>query len=98
MLELHGRDVLAARCLEQRLLAVGDLEEPVLVDLADVAGREPAALEEDLLRLLLALVVALGDVRRAREDLAVRRDLELDAGDRAADADRPVRERARRAL
>ena len=36
------RDVLAARGDDQVLLAVGDLEEPVRVEQADVAGVEPA--------------------------------------------------------
>ena len=36
------RDVLAARGLDQVLLAVGDAQEAVGVELADVAGAEPA--------------------------------------------------------
>ena len=36
------RDELAARCLEQLFLAVGDVEKSIGVEVADVAGAEPA--------------------------------------------------------
>src|SRR5438045_8010375 len=46
VLEILRRDVLAAGRDDQVLLAIGDLEEAVLVELADVAGAEPAVLRE----------------------------------------------------
>ena len=42
VLEVGGRDVLAARGDDDVLLAAGDVEEAVLVDAADVAGVQPA--------------------------------------------------------
>src|SRR4029078_5756489 len=48
VLEVLRGDVLAAGCDEDVLLAVGDRDEPVLVDLGDVAGTEPAVLAEHL--------------------------------------------------
>jgi hypothetical protein len=41
-LDLRRRDVLAVGGLEEVLLAVRELEEAALVDLADVAGVQPA--------------------------------------------------------
>ena len=46
VLEVLRRDVLAAGGDDDVLLAVGDLQEAVRVDLADVAGAEPAVVGE----------------------------------------------------
>src|SRR5665647_564205 len=81
VLDRLGGDVLAAGRDQDVLLPVGDDEEALLVDVADVAGLEPAVLE-GLAGLLLLLVIALHDVRPLGQDLAVRGDLDLDAGDR----------------
>src|SRR5262249_47680583 len=63
--------------------SIRDEEEAVAVDGADVAGVEPAVGAEDLVGGLGLLEVAeRRDVRPARQDLAVRCDLELDAGQR----------------
>jgi hypothetical protein len=43
VLEVLRRDVLPARGDEDVLLAVGDREEAVLVEVADVAGAQPAS-------------------------------------------------------
>src|SRR5206468_60059 len=76
VLDLRGRDVLAARGDDDVLHAVGDLHEAARVDAADVAGvRPPVA---DALRRLLGLaVVAEEDVRAPEEDLALGRDAHL---------------------
>src|SRR4051794_6844243 len=60
-LEVRRRDVLAARGDDDVLLAAGDREVAVGVDLPDVAGVEPAVLQR-LPGRLLVLVVALEDV------------------------------------
>ena len=78
------RDLLSAGRHQQILLAIGDRQVAVGVDRADVAGVKPAVLE-DLGRGLRLVVVAAHDVRAAREDLAVGRDLQLDVGQPAAD-------------
>ena len=57
---------------------------PCRVELADVAGVEPAVLERRA-RLLGRVVIAGRDVLAAHEDLAVVGDAHLDAGDRLAD-------------
>ena len=64
VLEHSGRDVLAAGGDDQFLLAAGDPHEPVAVDLADVAGVEPAVGVERLVRRVLVPPVAGEDHRR----------------------------------
>src|SRR5207302_11155234 len=59
----------------------GDLEEAVLVDLADVAGVEPAVGIDGLLRGVIVVPIPLHDVRAATQNLAIFRDLHFDAGD-----------------
>src|SRR5204862_63633 len=70
VLEILRRDVLAAGRDDQVLLAIGDLEEAVLVELADVAGAEPAILGERGRGRLGILEVALEDRVAADDDLA----------------------------
>ncbi len=55
------------------------------VELADVAGVKPAVGVDHFRRRLGLLPVALHQVRPAREDFAVVRDAQLDAGQRDAD-------------
>ena len=83
-LEVRRGDVLAARGDDDVLLAAGDRQVAVVVELADVAGVQPAV-DERLPRRLLVLVVALEDVRAPDQDLAVVGDLDLAARERAAD-------------
>ena len=91
VLDRLRRDVLAARGDDDVLLAIGDADEAVLDD-ADVAGLEPALGVDRVARRVGLVVVALHDVRAARQDLAVLRDLHLDAVDRLSDrADAEVR-------
>ena len=66
------------------LFAAGDLDEAVGVDLADVAGVQPAV-DDRLAGRLLVLVVPLEDVGALDEDLAVVGDLHLAAGEGFAD-------------
>src|SRR5947209_5826661 len=70
--DLRG-DVLAARSLEQLLLAVGDAQVALRVERAHIAGLEPAVGGEGRGRLLRLVVVAEHDVRAARLYLAVGR-------------------------
>ena len=77
-LEVRRRDVLAAGGDDDVLLAAGDREIAVFVELADVAGVKPAV-DDRLPGGLLVLVVALEDVRALDEDLAVVGDLDLAA-------------------
>jgi hypothetical protein len=85
VLDVHGfeclhRDVLAVSVLGERLRTADDLERAVGLKLTDVAGREESIFQKRLLRLVLLLVVALGDGGSANEDLAARGrvgDLEL---------------------
>ena len=88
VLEVGRGDVLAAGGDDDVLLAAGDLDEAVGVDLADVAGVEPAV-DDRLPGRLLVLVVALEDVRALDQDLAVVGDLDLAAGEGFADRARP---------
>src|SRR4051794_20865472 len=71
LLDVRRRDVLARRGDDDLLRPTGDDEVALLVDLAEVAGVEPAVVVEDLLRLVLEAVVALEDVRAPHEDLAL---------------------------
>ena len=103
VLEVLRGDVLAAGRDDDVLLAVGDLDEAVVVDLGDVARVEPAVGVEHLGRRGGILVVAAEDRVAADQELAVLGDSELEAGQRGAD--RPeapalgrVRRRGRRAL
>src|SRR6266540_2391081 len=70
-------------------LPIGDREEAVRVDLADVAGVEPAFRVDRLRRRLRLAEVALHHVRAAGQDLAVIRDSDLDVGKGAADGPQP---------
>src|SRR2546430_17267036 len=83
ILEVGRRDVLAAGGDDDVLLAPGDVEEAVLVHAAEGAGVEPAV-DEGLARRIGGLVVAAEDVVAAKEDLAVLRDLHLNALERLA--------------
>jgi hypothetical protein len=74
-------DVLAAGGDEDVLDPVGDAEESLRVDLADVAGVEPPLLVDHLARRLVLVPVPLHDLRPAGEDLAVGVDAQLGAGD-----------------
>ena len=97
----HGRgDVLAAGGDDEFLLAPGDPQEAVSVELTDVATVEPAVRLEDLLGRLLVLPVPLEDLATLEHDLAVVGDADRSAGHRPshrADADRVGQvDRARR--
>ena len=91
-LDFGGGDILAAGD-DHVLLAVGEIEEAVVVEIADVAAAEPVA-EERGCGLLGIFPVAARDLRAAQADLAVLAgreavarivaDLDLDMGDRAA--------------
>ena len=70
-LEVGGLIVLAAGGDDQLLLAVDDAEVAVVVDLADVAGVQPAVLVERLGGLLRVVEVALEDVAAPADHLAV---------------------------
>src|SRR5581483_1167153 len=85
VLEVLRGDVLAAGGDDQVLLAVGDPEEAVRVDLADVARAEPAVLGERRGGRLRILVVPGEDGVAADEDLAVLGEPDLAALDGAAD-------------
>ena len=80
------RDQLAAGGLEQFLLAVGDVEESVVVEVADIAGAEPAFGVEALCVGVGLLPVADKDGRTADEQFAIFGELELDVGQRLADS------------
>src|SRR5450759_4269525 len=82
-LELLGRHVLAARGLDQVLLAVGDLQEAIAVHLADVPGSNPTVVQH-LGRRDRVVVVAQHVARAVHQDLAVLGELELDPGERLA--------------
>ena len=94
-LELLRGDVLAPRGLDEVLLAVRDLEEAVRVELADVTGADPPVVQH--LRGRDRVVVIAEHVAGAvDQDLAVLRQLQLDARERLADGEEAVlRERVR---
>ena len=77
VLDRRRRHVLAVGVDDQLLLAVGDAQEALGVDLADVAGVEPPLGVDHLRGLLLLVPVALHDVGPLGEDLAVVGDLDL---------------------
>ena len=83
-------DVLAHRGLEERLLAIRNLQEAIGVDLADVAGVDPPV-PQRLGRLRRFLVVPQHVARALDEDLAVVGNLHLDARERLADCEEAVR-------
>src|SRR5438876_1126271 len=71
------RHVLSARGLEQVLLAIGDLQVAVLVELADIAGLEPA-IHQVLVSRPGILVVTGKDIAAFHQDLPIVRDPNLD--------------------
>ena len=80
VLEILRRDVLPACGDEDVLQAVGDREETVLVEAADVARAQPAVLRKDLAGRLLFLEVPAEDGVALDQHLAVVRHTQLDAG------------------
>src|SRR6266850_2398961 len=74
-------DEFARGGFQQVFLAIGDVEIVVLVQVADVAGAEPAVFAEHFGGCFRFLVVALHDARTFDENLAVFRDANLDVGD-----------------
>ena len=83
-LDVGGRDVLAAGGDDDVLLAAGDLDVAVGVDLADVAGVQPAV-DERLAGRLLGSCSSPGRRSGRDQDLAVLGDLDLAARERLAD-------------
>jgi hypothetical protein len=77
--------VLAGAVDDQLLLAIDNLEIAVVVGDRDVARVQPSVRVDRLGRTLRIVAIALGDVRPANQDLAVRRELYLDARDRDSD-------------
>src|SRR5207245_1067518 len=77
---------------DQVLLPVGDPQEAVAVELADVTRPQPAVVAERLARRLLVAPVAGEDVVAVEQDLAVLGDADVAA--RQRDADRPEAEAA----
>src|SRR5580704_14487940 len=85
VLEHRGRDVLAARSDDRLLLASGDRQIAVIIELTDVAGPEPAVVDR-FTRRLLVVVVAAKDVAAVEQDLAVIGDPDRAARDRTTDS------------
>src|SRR5436190_16221301 len=85
VLEILRRDVLAAGGDEDVLLAVGDRQEAVVVEMADVARAKPPVRSQSLLRGLLVLVVTGEDRVGPDQYLAVVGDAQIDAGQRRPD-------------
>ncbi len=81
--DVFGKDVQAFRRHDHFLLAAQDFQLAVFLQLADVAGVEPAVFE-GARGFVRALEIARGYVLAAHQDLAIRRDLDLDAGDGSA--------------
>ena len=82
----HGRgDVLAAGGDQDLLLAAGDPDEALVVDLAEVAGVEPAVGVERLGGRRVVVPVAGEDLAAPEQQLAVVGDPDRGAGQRAAD-------------
>ena len=90
VLDVLRGDVLSARGDDDVLLAVGDREEPVLVDRPDVSRLQPAVLGEGRGRRLGVLEVALEHRLAPDEDLAVRCDPDLGARQDGANGAEPV--------
>src|SRR5699024_6339918 len=79
LLDLRGVHVEAAVDVHV-LESVGDAQVAALIDLADVAGAEPAVVGEGFRRVLRVVQVALHDHLAAGEDLAVLADPDLHPG------------------
>src|SRR5205085_12016151 len=71
VLDVRRRDVLAARGDEDVLLAIGDRDEAVGIDLGDVARPEPAVFAQNVVRRVLVLEVAGEDGGAPNQQLAV---------------------------
>src|SRR5262249_41979093 len=84
VLPVGRSDVLATRRDDDVLLATGDEQVAVLVDLAEVAGVQPAV-DHRLLGRVVVLVIAPEDVRALDQYLAVLGDLDFAARHRPAD-------------
>src|SRR5216683_7039163 len=82
-LDARRRDHVAARVLDEIALAVGDLEVALAVELADIAGMQPAILQRARGRLRV-VPIAPHDELTAHQYLAVLGDAHLDPGERRA--------------
>ena len=78
------RDKFAGGSFEQIFFAIGDEEIVIFVEIADVAGFEPAIRGEDFARRFRILVIALHDAGAFGENFAVIGDADLHVGDGAA--------------
>ena len=85
VLEILRRDVLPAGGDEDVLQPVGDREEAVLVEVADVAGAQPAVVRQDFARRLLVLEVPAEDGVALDQHLTVVCNAKLDARQSRAD-------------
>src|SRR5262249_22774699 len=81
--KVDGGNVLAAEGDENLLFAAGDVEEAVGVLAADVAGGEPAVVDDGVGGLLI-FVIAGHDMQAAGENFAIVGDFYVDTGDGAA--------------
>ncbi len=84
-LHVLGKNVEPLRRHDHFLLAAQDAQLAVVLQLADIAGVEPAVFK-GARGLLGMLEIAGGHVLAAHQDFAVRRDLHFDAADRLAHA------------
>src|SRR5664280_3195486 len=84
VLEHHRGHVLTRGGDQDVLLAAGDREVAVVVELAQVTAVEPAVLVEDLARRLVVVPVALEDVATLDQYFVVVGDANRASGDRAS--------------
>ena len=80
-LDVLGKDVEPFRRDDHFLLAAADEQPSLRVELTDIAGMKPAFLKRRVCRFRSA-VISSRHVLAAHENFAVRRDLDIDAGDR----------------
>src|SRR5205807_6318893 len=92
-LDVGRGDVLAPGRDDELLLAIDDLEEAGLVELADVARVQPPLVVDGLGRTQRVLEVATKDVAAPADDLAVLEQTHVTAGDRWPDRARADVER-----
>src|SRR6185312_10599853 len=83
-LDPRRRNHVAAGILDEVALAIGDLEVAVAVQLADIAGMEPAIADGPAGRFRIA-PVAFHDIGATHQYLAVGGDAELDPVERRPD-------------
>ena len=94
-LEIHGRNLFTGGSHDDFLDAALDADTAAVREIRLVTGLQETILREGFLRGVRTVPVALHHLRSAHEELIIRAELHLNAGERLADCGRVIADRFR---